>query len=83
MMALKSEINPSDNYRKTTIQLLVQVSRSLAKTFHDATRDDILAFLDTLRKPESLDPMHKWVGTYNLYNVQLTQFFRWLFRKPA
>jgi hypothetical protein len=29
MMALKSEINPSINYRKTTIQLLVQLSRSI------------------------------------------------------
>lgn len=23
--------------------------------------------------------MHKWVGTYNFYNIQLTRFFKWLY----
>jgi integrase len=48
------------------------------KPFDLIMREDVLAFLDSLRKPESLDPMHKWVGTYNLYNIQLTRFFKWL-----
>ena len=33
--------------------------------------DDVLSYLDTL-KPESVDSMHKWIGTYNLYNTILT-----------
>jgi len=38
-----------------------------------------LAFLDNLRKPENVDPMHRWVGTYNTYRIQLIRFFKWLY----
>lgn len=43
-----------------------------------------MAFLDSLRKPESVDPMRKWIGSYNLYCIQLIRFFkiRDLLRKP-
>jgi hypothetical protein len=34
------------------------------KPFDDVTREDFLCFLDMFRKPESIDPMHMWVGTY-------------------
>jgi integrase/recombinase XerD len=43
------------------------------------TRDDILAFLDSYRKPDASDPLHKWVGTYNLYIMIITPFFKWLY----
>ena len=33
------------------------------------TREDILSYLDSLRKPEGSDPYHKWIGTYNLRSV--------------
>lgn len=79
IIAMSTEINPSSNYRQTTIQLLIQISKFLSKPFDLITREDILRFLDSLRKPESLDPLHKWVGTYNIYNIQLTRFFRWLY----
>ena len=23
--------------------------------------------------------MHKWIGTYNIYRIQLTRFFKWLY----
>jgi hypothetical protein len=42
-------------------------------------RDEVLAFLDRLRKPEASDPLHKWIGTYNLNVVVLIRFFKWLF----
>jgi hypothetical protein len=32
-------------------------------------REQILGFLDSLRKPEASDPLHKWIGTYNLFRV--------------
>ncbi|HEY9388057.1 MAG TPA: hypothetical protein VIP70_13530 [Nitrososphaeraceae archaeon] len=31
------------------------------------TRQDILAFLDSYRKTDAADPLHKWIGTYNLH----------------
>jgi hypothetical protein len=80
ILAMKTEINLSDNYRGVTIRLLVRLSKfTLQKPFNLITRDEILAFLDSLRKPEASDPLHKWVGSYNTYNIQLTRFFKWLY----
>jgi integrase len=42
-------------------------------------REDILLFLDSYRKPENSDPLHKWIGTYNQYTVLLIKFFKWLY----
>jgi integrase len=42
-------------------------------------RKDILSFLDSLRKSEIADPLHQWIGYYNLYRVHLTRFFKWLY----
>jgi hypothetical protein len=79
--SLKSEINPSDCYRKDTITLLCNLSIFFknAKLFKELTREDLLSFLDTFRKIESVDLLHKWVGTYNLYRMQLMRFFKWLY----
>jgi len=78
--AMKTEINLSDNYRKVSIRLLIQFSIfHNQKPFNLISRENILAFLDGLRRPESVDPMHKWVGTYNTYNIQLIRFFKWLY----
>jgi integrase len=41
-------------------------------------REDVLAFLDSFRKSENLGPLHKWIGTYNLYRIHLLRFFKWL-----
>ena len=43
------------------------------------SREDILNFLDSFRKIESIDPLHKWVVTYNVYQVHLLRFFKWLY----
>jgi hypothetical protein len=36
-------------------------------------------FLDSLRKPEESDLLHKWIETYNIYRVLLIRFFKWLY----
>ncbi|MGB7953866.1 MAG: hypothetical protein WCF23_07775 [Candidatus Nitrosopolaris sp.] len=79
--SLKSEINISDNYRKNNILLLGNFSIFFknAKTFKEITREDILSYLDSLRKIERVDPLHKWIGTYNIYRIQLMRFFKWLY----
>lgn len=59
VLAMNTEINPSNNYRRTTIQLLIQLSKFVSKPFNLMTREDVIGFLDNLRKPESLDPLHK------------------------
>jgi integrase len=50
-----------------------------SKSFKDMTRDDVLAFLDRLRKPESVDPLHKWKGRYEITRIHLLRFFKWLY----
>ena len=49
------------------------------KLFKDLTRINILGFLDSFRKTETQDPMHKWIGTYNLFRIHIFRFFKWLY----
>jgi hypothetical protein len=62
IMSMKTEINLSDNYRRTNHN---------QKPFSHITREDLLAFLDSLRKPESVDPMRKWLAhtTYIVFSL--------------
>jgi hypothetical protein len=77
----KREINISNNYRKSSMYTLVELSRfhSNKKNFKEMTREDILLYLDSLRRPEGLDPLHKWIGTYNLKKTIIVRFFKWLY----
>jgi hypothetical protein len=43
------------------------------------TRNDLISFLESFRKSEASDPMHKWIGTYNTYRNHLLRFFKWLY----
>src|ERR687887_549815 len=62
VISMKSEINPSDNYRVDTIEKISRLSIYHDKTlFKDMTKGQFLDFLDSLRKPEASDPLHKWI----------------------
>jgi integrase len=50
------------------------------KSFREMTTEDIYSYLDTIRKTESLDPLHKWIGTYNLSVIKIIAFFKWLYQ---
>ena len=78
---MKREINPRYNYVRYTIQFLSELSRSVGinNKFIDMTRDDILSYLDKSRKPEDKDPLHKWIGSYNIRCIILFRFFKWLY----
>ena len=69
--AMKSEVNLSDHYRRDLIDVLIKLYKYNTKNFKDLTRNDILSFLDSFRKPEEVDSLHKWIGTYNLYRIHL------------
>jgi hypothetical protein len=78
--AMKSEVNPSDHYRRDMIVIICRLSKYNNNIpFKDVTRTTILGFLDSLRKTETQDPMHKWIGTYNLFRIHLLRFFKWLY----
>jgi hypothetical protein len=68
VLTMKNEINMSDSYRETTIKILYYLCKFVRyKDFLNITRGDVLRYLDNLRQSETLDPIHKWVGTYNVY----------------
>jgi integrase len=83
VIAMKREINPRLNTIKTTIQFLSELSGcvDIEKKFEDmlSKRDDILRYLDECRKPENEDPLHKWIGSYNIKRIILLRFFKWLY----
>jgi hypothetical protein len=81
ILSMKNEINLSDNYRKLNIYALYSLSKFLKnkKTYKELTRDDVLQFLDSLRKPEASDPLHRWIGTYDIYRILFIRLFKWLY----
>jgi integrase len=81
VISMKREVNPRLSYTKYTIQFLSELSKAVGieKKFIDMIRDDVLYYLDNCRKPENDDPLHKWIGTYNIRLVILSRFFKWLY----
>jgi integrase len=78
---MNTEINLSLNHKVSFIEVLSALSHfnGNKKAFREMNRENILSFLDSVRKPEITDPQHKWVGTYNLYRVLIVKFFKWLY----
>lgn len=80
VQALKVEVNLSDNHKRNCIVVLGKLSQfHNNKSFRQMTRDDIISFLDSGRKTEVSDPLHKWIGTYNLRRMTINRFYRWLY----
>ncbi|MFY9868144.1 MAG: hypothetical protein WAK17_00335 [Candidatus Nitrosopolaris sp.] len=80
ILALRSEIRLSDNYRMSILNTLIPLSiYGNNKRFKDFTRADIIRYLDHFRKDDNADPSHKWVGTYNGNLINVVKFFRWLY----
>jgi integrase/recombinase XerD len=79
LAVMQTEINPSKNYETSTKIILTSFSKfHNNKPFSRINRDNIITFLNSFRKSEKIDPLHKWIGTYNRYLIVLTRFFRWL-----
>ena len=81
VLSMKNEINLSEGYRKLNIYALYSISKFFnnRKSYKEFTREDVLQSLDRLRKPEASDPLHKWIGTYNIYRILFIRFFKWLY----
>src|SRR6266487_6168572 len=80
VLAMYSEINPSASHRESHLKTLCYLSDfQNQKPFSKMTREDILRYLDSHRRPEESDPLHKWIGTYNLRRTYLLRFFKWLY----
>lgn len=55
IISMNTEINPSSNHRMNCIEVIGQLSKFYdhKKPFSEMTRQDILSFLDSLRKSEN------------------------------
>jgi integrase/recombinase XerD len=80
VLAMKVEENLSINHKRgvvTSLKLLSQFVDN--KPFKEITKEDLLEFLDSYRRPEPIDPTHKWIGTYNQRLINSLRFFKWLY----
>ena len=66
ILAEQTEINIKESTKEGKIKVLIWLSNYLAnKPFGQMTKQDILGFLNSLKRPISEDPTHKWIGSYN------------------
>src|SRR6266487_2463437 len=79
IIAMKREINPRLSYLRYTIQFLSELARTNSTQYKDMSDQDIYRYLDSNRKPDSQDSLHKWIGSYNIKRIILIRFFKWLF----
>ena len=82
--ALRNETNLSIFYKQAVIDTLTTLAKFQfhghgTKSFKNMSRNDILAFLDRLRKTEEQDRKHRWIGTYNGNVIHLNRFYKWLY----
>jgi hypothetical protein len=70
ILAMKREINPRLTTISTTIQFISELSKfaGVEKRFEDmmTTKTILLSYLNSCRKPEHKDPLHKWIASYNI-----------------
>ena len=80
IFAMNIEVNPSMHHRSSQIRTLCYLSEfHKQKPFSKMTREDVLQYLNSNRRSEESDPLHKWIGTYNLRRIYLLRFFKWLY----
>ncbi len=78
--AEQNEINIKESTKEGKIKCLIALSTYLNhKSFQDICKQDIIEYLNSLKKPKDIDPRHKSIGTYNGRQMILLKFFRWLY----
>jgi hypothetical protein len=79
ILAEQTEINIKESTKEGKIKVLIWLSNRLDnKLYHLMTKNDLLEYLNSLRRPASEDPTCKWIGSYNGRQMILLKFFKWL-----
>jgi hypothetical protein len=80
IIAEQTEINIKNSTKEGKIKILVWLSNHFhdKKSYRNMIKQDILEYLNTLRKSTIEDPTQKWIGSYNGRQMILNKFFRWL-----
>jgi integrase len=80
ILAEQTEINIKESTKEGKIKVLIWLSNRLDnKLYHLMTKNDLLEYLNSLRRPASEDPTCKWIGSYNGRQMILLKFFKWLY----
>jgi hypothetical protein len=66
IIAEQTELNIKDSTKEGKIKILVWLSNFHENTsFKEMTKQDILTYLNNVRKSSLEDPSNRWIGTYN------------------
>jgi site-specific recombinase XerD len=77
----QTEINLKNSTKESRIKVIVWLSNFFEDklSFKEMTKQDILNYLNSLRKSTVEDESQKWIGSYNVLQIILNKFFRWLY----
>jgi ATP-dependent Lon protease len=82
ILAEQTELNIKTSIAESKVKSMLWLSKFLNdKPFEEMPKQDILSYLNSLRKPTSIDPQQKWIGSYNNRLRYYAKFFRWLYNK--
>jgi hypothetical protein len=81
IMAEQTQMNIKESTKEGKMKVLTWLSNYFEnkKSFRQMTKQDILDYLNSSRKPVSEDPTHRWIGSYNGRQMIFNKFFRWLY----
>jgi integrase len=79
--AEETELNIKNSTKESRIKVLVWLSNfhNNTKSFKQMTKQNILDYLNSLRKSTIDDSTQRWIGSYNGRQMILSKFFRWLY----
>jgi hypothetical protein len=76
----QNEINIKDSTKEGKIKVLVWLSNfHNDKSFKEMTKQDILSYLNGLRKPA--EQGNGWINSYNNRQMVFLKFFKWLYNQ--
>jgi integrase len=80
ILAEQTTFNISESTKESKITRLAWLALHCRnKPYTEMTTADIQSYLDSGRKTDQDDPLHKWIGYYNTKIKIFTKFFRWLY----
>ena len=81
IIAEETELNIKNSTKESRIKMLVWLSNfhNDTKSFKQMTKQDILDYLNSLRKSTLEDSSQRWIGSYNGRQIILSKFFRWVY----
>ena len=82
MITEQNHTNVRLSTRLSYIKVICLFNRYLSyKDFTKITKNNILDYLNSLKRSEFDDPTHKWINTYNTRQAIFSKFFRWLYNQ--